>query len=190
MRTSAGLRSWSWMFFLMRDWFLDIDDPFLLRPLARELAREMVACSKFMVGGVRKKGLKLKLSYISFWFKLTSVERKFTDHKQSTTKWTWLFQRSYIHLSHPTTMNSGIQNLVISLVAMQRSLVLLSFSSFLLIKFNLYSCSEDTFRWPARAQLCPSCIYRFSTSHARCILLRFCGCMTLPLSPQFHLTLL
>ena len=29
IRTSAGLRSWSWMFFLMRDWFLDIDNAFL-----------------------------------------------------------------------------------------------------------------------------------------------------------------
>ena len=52
------------MFFLMRLWFLDIEDPFLLRPLARELARERLVCSgaeRFMMGKERA----LKLSYMS-----------------------------------------------------------------------------------------------------------------------------
>lgn len=52
------------MFFLMRLWFLDIEDPFLLRPLARELARERFVCSgaeRFMMGKERA----LKLSYMS-----------------------------------------------------------------------------------------------------------------------------
>lgn len=62
MRTSAGFRSWSWMFFLMRLWFLDIEDPFLLRPLAREFAREMLACSgaeRFMMGERETLGIVL-----------------------------------------------------------------------------------------------------------------------------------
>ena len=52
---------------MIRDWFLDMEDPFLLRALLRELARErVVVCSgpvKFMV--FERKGvggLPLKLS--------------------------------------------------------------------------------------------------------------------------------
>lgn len=174
IRTSAGLRSCSWIFFLMRDWFLDRDDPFLLRPLARELARERLVCSgpdKFM-GLEGKKEAWNCLKWVgSNW-------RQNTNNTQQSGRGFSSRHTNTYHSLHPsTTMNSGLQNIVISLGAMQCLLILLFFGSFALKNPNS-SGTQDTLWWPAGTQLCTPGICRFSNHHAWCILLRLYSCTT------------
>lgn len=171
MRTSAGFRSWSWIFFFMRLWFLDNEEPFLLRPLAREFAREMLVCSGWpdnMMG--KEKGLKL--SYMS----LVQIDVRWTKlgtNKHHTIADVALNTLAYYLIPYHEFRNTEPRHLP---RCNARFVPLYPFPGLPLNYLN--SCTEDTFRWPTGTQLCPHWICRFSTRHAWCILLCLHDCTT------------
>lgn len=172
MSTSAGLRSWSWMFFLMRDWFLEVVEPFLLRALALELAREMVVWSRFIdceeMGREREKETPNCLITIDVTVYTSQTTHNNTDVASYTQQWTQQCRTS-------------------SSLSVQCNVCPSSLQSILSISL-IHSCTQNTLRWPSRTQLCSHWLCPFSSHHAWCILLCLYSCNHLLfLSSSSHL---